>query len=187
MGAAAVLNSVRDPCPRGVRSDQPEGAFLPILVITRVIGGSPAIVDPHITTDGPARLLQPLQECPDACLRFRIVRAEVREYANAPHARPLLCARRERPRDRAAECSQQFPPSDGDCHTPLPCEVRKWNDTTSRACSLAVQGGQNAGCCRPASGSKAERLSFPLCLRYCCKSRRGVTVEFKFETIESGR
>src|SRR5262249_50841228 len=52
---------------------------------------------------------------------------------------------------RAAECSQQFPPSDGDCHTPLPCEVRKWNDTTSRACSLAVQGGQNAGCCRPAS------------------------------------
>src|SRR5262249_5890371 len=34
-----------------------------------------------------------------------------------------------------------------------------------RACSLAVQGGQNAGCCRPASGSKAERLSFPLCPR----------------------
>src|SRR5262249_32780890 len=25
---------------------------------------------------------------------------------------------------RAAECGQQFPPSDGDCHTPLPCEVR---------------------------------------------------------------
>jgi len=35
--------------------------------------------------------------------------------------------RRERPRHRsAAECSQQIPPSDGDCHTPLPCEVRKW-------------------------------------------------------------
>ena len=29
--------------------------------------------------------------------------------------------------------------------------------------SLPVQGGQDAGCCRPASGSKAERLSFPLC------------------------
>src|SRR5215471_7069683 len=28
-------------------------------------------------------------------------------------------------RRRAAECGQQFPPSDGDCHTPLPCEVRK--------------------------------------------------------------
>ena len=31
----------------------------------------------------------------------------------------LLCARRERPRcRRAAEYSQQFPPSDGDCHAP---------------------------------------------------------------------
>src|SRR5262249_37189916 len=38
----------------------------------------------------------------------------------------LLRARRERPRGRrAAECDQQLPPSDGDCHTPLPCEVRK--------------------------------------------------------------
>src|SRR5215813_5436115 len=37
--------------------------------------------------------------------------------------RPLLRARRERPcHRRAAECGQQFPPSDGDCHTPLPCE-----------------------------------------------------------------
>src|SRR5262249_19781413 len=45
------------------------------------------------------------------------------------------------------------------------CEVRKRNDTTPQACRLHVQGGQNAGCCRPASGSKAERLSFPLCLR----------------------
>src|SRR5262249_19641988 len=26
---------------------------------------------------------------------------------------------------RAAECDQQVPPSDGDCHTPLPCEVRR--------------------------------------------------------------
>jgi hypothetical protein len=34
--------------------------------------------------------------------------------------RRLLRTRRERPRRRAAECGQQFPPSDGDCHTPLP-------------------------------------------------------------------
>src|SRR5262249_26843877 len=40
------------------------------------------------------------------------------------------CAPRRR---RAAECGRQFPPSDGDCHTPLPCEVRKRNDTTPRA------------------------------------------------------
>src|SRR5262249_36306359 len=43
------------------------------------------------------------------------------------------CARRERPRHyRAAECSQQFPPSDGDCHTPLPREVRKRKDSDNR-------------------------------------------------------
>jgi len=41
----------------------------------------------------------------------------------------LLRSRRERPRRRrAAEYSQQLPPSDGDCHTPLPREVRKGND-----------------------------------------------------------
>src|SRR5262249_58235898 len=36
--------------------------------------------------------------------------------------------------DRTAECAQQFPRSDADCHTPLPCEVRKGNDTTPKAC-----------------------------------------------------
>ena len=35
---------------------------------------------------------------------------------------------------RAAERGQQFPPSDGDCHTSLPREVRKGKDTTPRAC-----------------------------------------------------
>src|SRR5262249_33045438 len=35
----------------------------------------------------------------------------------------LLRPHRDRPRDsRAAECGQQCPPSDGDCHAPLPCE-----------------------------------------------------------------
>src|SRR5262249_35340265 len=49
--------------------------------------------------------------------------------------RRLLRARRERPHDgHAAECGQQFPPSDGDCHAPLPREVRRGNDTTPRAC-----------------------------------------------------
>src|SRR5262249_47997880 len=56
----------------------------------------------------------------------------------------LLRTRRERQRDRrrAAEGSQQFPSSDGDCHTPLPREARKGNGTTPRACSLAIQGGR---------------------------------------------
>src|SRR5262252_6727884 len=44
----------------------------------------------------------------------------------AANALALLRPRRERPPScRAAERAQQFPPSDGDCHTPLPCEVRK--------------------------------------------------------------
>ena len=39
-----------------------------------------------------------------------------------PHI--ALGARRERPHSHcAAECDQQFPPSDGDCHTPLPREA----------------------------------------------------------------
>jgi hypothetical protein len=47
--------------------------------------------------------------------------------------RGLLRDRRERPSGSAAECGQQFPPSDRDCHTPLPCEVRKGKNTTPRA------------------------------------------------------
>src|SRR5262249_38316671 len=55
--------------------------------------------------------------------------------ADSGQLRRLLCPRRDRPCNRrAAECSQQFPPSDGDCHTPLPREVRKGNDSTPRAC-----------------------------------------------------
>ena len=48
------------------------------------------------------------------------------EYRYAEGKPERLRARRERPRCcRPAECSQQSPPSDGDCHTPLPSEVRK--------------------------------------------------------------
>src|SRR5262252_7725300 len=72
---------------------------------------------------------------------FRRVRPD--NVANLHCKLSLLRARCERPRGRrTAECSQQFPPSDGDCHTPLPCEVRKGNDTTPRVCSLAVHGGR---------------------------------------------
>ena len=64
-------------------------------------------------------------ESREARLSFRIIGGEIHKHANPPHAF-VLRPRRERPRGRrAAECGQQFPPSDGDCHTPLPCEVRK--------------------------------------------------------------
>src|SRR5262249_6163385 len=69
---------------------------------------------------------------------------------------PLLRPRRERPRRRrAAECSQQFPSSGGDCHTPLPCEVRKTNNTTPPACRLYVQAA--GGCCRRSLEAIARR------------------------------
>src|SRR5262249_33358526 len=51
----------------------------------------------------------------------------------------LLCARAA---SGHATAAQQFPPSNGDCHTPLPCEVRKGNDTTPPVCSLHVRGGR---------------------------------------------
>src|SRR5262249_9523669 len=76
-------------------------------------------------------------------------RKEGRDSETRSQASGLPRPRRERPSCcRAAEGSPQFPPSDGDRHTPLPCEVRKGNDTTTRACSLHVQGGQDTGCCR---------------------------------------
>ncbi len=65
-------------------------------------GSGPAGVDPHVAADGPAQLLKPLQECPDASLKFRIVRGYGQKYADAPHPLGLLRARRERPRCRGA-------------------------------------------------------------------------------------
>src|SRR6516225_9523516 len=73
-----------------------------------------------------------------------VVRGSCSDVSDARGLGRLLGARRERPRRcRTAECGQQFPPSDGDCHTPLPCEARKWNDSTPRACRLPVR---RAGC-----------------------------------------
>src|SRR5262249_35100350 len=104
----------------------------------------PAVLDRDGATLDPAEFAQPLHKCVDPCaLAYWAAPTEVPDGRQLPR---LLRARCKRPRrGRAAECGQQFPPSDGDCHTPLPCEVRKRNDTTSRACSLAVQGGQDAG------------------------------------------
>ena len=56
------------------------------------------------------------------------------------HRRGLWRLPRRRP-------GQQFPSSDGDCHTPLPREVRRGKDTTPRACcpnSAAPGAGEAA-------------------------------------------
>src|SRR5262249_13700291 len=93
----------------------------------------PTIFDRNVATLDPTEFAQSLHKSgsPLSLNRRRIC-------AQEPTGRQLshlLRPRRERPRRRrAAECGQQFPPSDGDCHTPLPCEVRKRNDTTPRAC-----------------------------------------------------
>jgi hypothetical protein len=72
-----------------------------------------------------------------------------------PHALTLLRAGSDRPRRRrAAECGKQFPPSDGDCHTPLPCEVRKLNAT--RVLSLTARYPAWAGRTPRHSGAPAS-------------------------------
>src|SRR5262249_58570865 len=93
---------------------------------------------------GSAQLWEAPYERRIASLPYWFAWGEGIEHPDPPHSLRLLRARRERPRRcHAAEGSQQFPPADGDCHTPLPCEVRKGHDITPRWCSLHVQG---AGC-----------------------------------------
>ena len=58
--------------------------------------GGPAGVDPHVAAVGPARLLQPLQECREASLRFGIIFGVGNQHADAPHALGLLRPRRKR-------------------------------------------------------------------------------------------
>src|SRR5262245_3887841 len=60
----------------------------------------PAGIDLHISADGPAKRLQPLQEGSEPCLVMRIVRRCGEEHADAPHPLALLRARHKRPRGR---------------------------------------------------------------------------------------
>src|SRR5262249_20273477 len=71
--------------------------FSCIFAIAVSVARAPAIVDLHVAANGPAQLLQPLQERRIAGLVFRVARGEVREYSDTPHPLGLLCARRERP------------------------------------------------------------------------------------------
>src|SRR6516164_3195849 len=82
---------------------------------------SPSGLNSEVTAFHVTKFPQPRADRVDEWLRWR---AGLKQ-AQTPELTCLLRARRERPRRRAAECGQQFPPSDGDCHTPLPREVRK--------------------------------------------------------------
>src|SRR5262249_1722551 len=114
-----------------------------------------AILDCYVPVFDVARFGQG----PEKCRQIRRARSWRSRVKKADHRhRWLLRPGRERPRGgRAAERGQQFPSSDGDCHTRLPCEVRKENDTTPRECRLHAQGGldSGAGC----TEKKDERLS----------------------------
>src|SRR5262245_45832469 len=81
---------------------------------------TPSIVDPHVVTDSPAQLLQPLMEGCEARLSFSIIGDGIHEHADPPHPLRLLRTRRERPRRRAAKRDNELPPSDIDCHVTLP-------------------------------------------------------------------
>src|SRR5262245_6211543 len=72
--------------------------------------GSQPIVDANVAADGPAQLLQALQQCREAGLPFRIVRGERREHPDAPHSLAVLRLRRDRPRCRAAEQRDELAP-----------------------------------------------------------------------------
>jgi len=57
----------------------------------------------HVATVGPAQSLQRLLERGEAKPCFRIVRRELQEHADAPHAFGLLRTRRDQPRSRRAD------------------------------------------------------------------------------------
>src|SRR5215472_11223640 len=73
-------------------------------------GRGPARVDLHVAADAPAGLLETLQERAEAGLKFPIVRSRGQENANEAHLLALLRARRERPRRRTAEQTDEGAP-----------------------------------------------------------------------------
>jgi hypothetical protein len=83
--------------------------FRRILVQARDIAHAPAVIDPNISPDGPAQLLQPLHEGREAGLCLRLASTGMHEHADAPHPVGLLRARRQRPSHRATEQSDELP------------------------------------------------------------------------------
>src|SRR5262249_18917078 len=86
----------------------------------------PAELDSRVAALGPAQLLEALQECSVAGLRFPAVRGQAHYDTDAPDALGLLRTRRERPRGGAAEKGDEFPPPHFEhAAPPCPAEPRK--------------------------------------------------------------
>jgi hypothetical protein len=87
-------------CEDHVRRERDQ--FKRVFASVILIACGPAIVDLNVFTDGPTELLQPLQKCGVADLRWRIVCGQRKEHAYAPHPLALLRARSKRPNGRCA-------------------------------------------------------------------------------------
>src|SRR5262245_61093895 len=73
--------------------------------------GAPTRIDPQVATDGPTRLLQPLQKRSVTGLPLRIIRRQMHENADPPQPGWLLRTRRDRPRySRATEQRDKLAP-----------------------------------------------------------------------------
>src|SRR5262249_12870332 len=125
-----------------------------------VLTVEPVVLHSHVLAFETTRFTEPFKK--RGGLALGRTGRHTADKADYRHCR-LLRARRERPRDRrAAECSQQFPPSEGGCHTPLPCEVRRRNDSTPRACcpNPARSGPTPGTGCNGAPPGPRVRLDF---------------------------
>ena len=75
------------------------------------IAAGSAVIDPDVLTIGPTQLLQRLLECGEAGLSFRVLRGQIHEYADPPHALGLLRAQTaSSTRRRAAEKRDELAP-----------------------------------------------------------------------------
>ena len=66
------------------------GQFRRVPANFRGISRGPARVDAHVAAEAPIQLLQPLQERPDAGLKFGIIRGCGQQHADPPHSLGLL-------------------------------------------------------------------------------------------------
>src|SRR5262249_32955820 len=133
------------------------------------VGGChPTGVDVNVAALCPPEFLKLLSERLDMRLSFQVVLGIAHQHPDAPHPVGLLRARRERPRSRrAAECGQQFPPSDGDCHTPLPREGAFAKIPRHERAVLTARPSARVGGGTPGTGLGSPptlRLAFKSCL-----------------------
>src|SRR4029079_1507819 len=117
--------------------------------------GTPAVLNLQVAADGPARLLQHLQEPHDPVLKFRIIRVGGQEYSDAPHTLGLLGPYRERPsRHCTAENCDELAP----LHVPPPKD-HALSSLRLALCGPHVRFGSIADMCAYSITSSASAVS----------------------------